>query len=1166
DTQEPRCYYVDRAVRRGPAVLAGQCVDELVTCERTCFVFAQYGGCREQARRAALAFADSVDCRPVVWELEARLYAHVDARVRQMSYMLAAPLQLTGSRLLRRCGALALDVSHAAWLLGARAVGGIESAQHSARMLDVCHAAGLEKQSVVQVLCDLVADDEGYAGAKHAALPAWLVAEHAEVREHVLAGIFEVAGQLITPTEDCPLAVDVSPASPRHADYSAERTNYACAIIRVPDRQIAEQLVVLARSLGIACVMDTGRVALAPSSALSAVLARVPSLRDTVKRPAEVVRLPVEYRFDVAPCGVEVALEDLRDEYTGCALGLDDCADDRFGANAQVVARFDEPLVGLVATTFGLCDQQSSDAGGVEELRALVASRLPSSLIRKIDEAAHGDERGVGAYVGLTLDDATDALFVLANNAIVHNSNVYIGFQVQLDLTGIFMHGKLPTLKISYVSLFRSHAWQKSHESLILDLCQVLDNELEPLQIETVQKEAIHPRKSYKMTSSAADITCFALYKWPVSTPSMLTDAADRMDAGTTQKYWLDVQLRWGDYDSHDIERYTRSKFLDYTTDSMSIYPSPTGLVIGVDLAYNIYSAYGNWIPGMKPLMQQALAKIMKASPALYVIRERIRKALQLFSSEPTESYLNSTNYAELFSHQTCWFVDDTNVYRVTVQKTFEGNLTCFPAADHQIMTEHGFWSLAQVQRHFATHSSLRIACYVDGHLEYHAITLADVTIDHADHDLVEIAGAGVAADVSLAPTSNHRMLLRVGVPKPCGTRHALEVHSAGSVYAQGQRDSAVDAQFVARFAEGEEATVGLAQLPFAEPLGLDTDDAVDAFLELYGLWLGCKSSSLDPLARSVVVARNVENDSGHAAYVDALVARIGARAGAALADDGRLCVLQDPAWWSYFAAEYSNDDKRDQHLWSWMWAGCLGKQRLRLVVTGLQRAAGSDAAGQLYTDSAEFRDELQRLLLHAGYSAVFAGESGAWVVSYTDDACVAEPTLNVAQNFRLVTQQPGTVWCVTVPSRGQYIMVRRVLAGDVSGHVEAASRPVVVGNTKPVNGAMTVLNPRTGQCFIKVIHSSVWAGQKRLGQLAKWKTAEETVALVRSLPVEEQPNQLIVSRKGMLDPLEVTMLDFPNITIRGSEMQLPLQALLKIEKIGDMILKATEPKMSLWS
>lgn len=71
----------------------------------------------------------------------------------------------------------------------------------------------------------------------------------------------------------------------------------------------------------------------------------------------------------------------------------------------------------------------------------------------------------------------------------------------------------------------------------------------------------------------------------------------------------------------------------------------------------------------MKPLMQQAMAKIMKANPALYVLRERIRKALQLYSSEPTEPYLSSQNYGELFSNQIIWFVDDTNVYRVTIHK-----------------------------------------------------------------------------------------------------------------------------------------------------------------------------------------------------------------------------------------------------------------------------------------------------------------------------------------------------------------------------------------------------------------------------------------------------------------------------------------------------------------
>jgi hypothetical protein len=60
-------------------------------------------------------------------------------------------------------------------------------------------------------------------------------------------------------------------------------------------------------------------------------------------------------------------------------------------------------------------------------------------------------------------------------------------------------------------------------------------------------------------------------------------------------------------------------------------------------------------------------------------MRQRICQALQLYSSEPTEPYLSAQNYGELFSNQIIWFVDDTNVYRVTIHKTFEGNLTTKP-------------------------------------------------------------------------------------------------------------------------------------------------------------------------------------------------------------------------------------------------------------------------------------------------------------------------------------------------------------------------------------------------------------------------------------------------------------------------------------------------------
>ena len=136
----------------------------------------------------------------------------------------------------------------------------------------------------------------------------------------------------------------------------------------------------------------------------------------------------------------------------------------------------------------------------------------------------------------------------------IHRANVYIGFQVQLDLTGVFMHGKLPTLKISLIQIFRAHLWQKIHESVraaaasprlppraplhpapaapvsvqvVVDLCQVFDGELDALQVESVQKETIHPRKSYKMNSSCADMLLFAAFKWPVARPSLLHDAKD---------------------------------------------------------------------------------------------------------------------------------------------------------------------------------------------------------------------------------------------------------------------------------------------------------------------------------------------------------------------------------------------------------------------------------------------------------------------------------------------------------------------------------------------------------------------------------------------------------------------------------------------------------------
>ena len=64
--------------------------------------------------------------------------------------------------------------------------------------------------------------------------------------------------------------------------------------------------------------------------------------------------------------------------------------------------------------------------------------------------------------------------------SIVHQSYInrtamctYVVFQFQLNLTGNIMDDKIPTLKISLIIVFRAHLWQKIHESIVMDICQV---------------------------------------------------------------------------------------------------------------------------------------------------------------------------------------------------------------------------------------------------------------------------------------------------------------------------------------------------------------------------------------------------------------------------------------------------------------------------------------------------------------------------------------------------------------------------------------------------------------------------------------------------------------------------------------------------------------------
>ena len=51
--------------------------------------------------------------------------------------------------------------------------------------------------------------------------------------------------------------------------------------------------------------------------------------------------------------------------------------------------------------------------------------------------------------------------------------------------------------------------------------------------------------------------------------------------------------MKWGDFDQYDIDTYSKFKFFEYSNDNNNLYPSKTRIIITIDLAYNIYSAYG---------------------------------------------------------------------------------------------------------------------------------------------------------------------------------------------------------------------------------------------------------------------------------------------------------------------------------------------------------------------------------------------------------------------------------------------------------------------------------------------------------------------------------------------------------------------------------------------
>ena len=248
----------------------------------------------------------------------------------------------------------------------------------------------------------------------------------------------------------------------------------------------------------------------------------------------------------------------------------------------------------------------------------------------------------------------------------------------------------------------------------------------------------------------------------------------------------------------------------------------------------------------------------------------------------------------------------------------------CFGETDHQLLTSRGFMFLREVEAHLAEHGTLEVATYVDGALSYHSITARDLTIAHVTNQrCVEMRSTSPHGHVSLAPTDNHRMYVRLGgteSPREGGTEWkgltspALAIHSAADVLAAGQADRSTVAQFVASFAKGAQLTAE--PLPFIDALDLRTDDEIDAFLELYGYWLG---DGWLVLGRAPCVCFGPVKESDWV-YLDGLLARLPVsfyRQEEPSEDGQRLFAIFSPAWVGVFGEEYHRKYAHGEDWWA---------------------------------------------------------------------------------------------------------------------------------------------------------------------------------------------------------------------------------------------------------
>jgi serine/threonine protein kinase len=334
-------------------------------------------------------------------------------------------------------------------------------------------------------------------------------------------------------------------------------------------------------------------------------------------------------------------------------------------------------------------------------------------------------------------------------------------------------------------------------------------------------------------------------------------------------------------------------------------------------------------------------------------------------------------------------------------------------AVDHQMLTNRGFLFLDQVlalvERDDAGSVTdwrgLRVANYDPATMQLVYDEPRTLIVSESD-ELVEFTSSSAASArdplVSVLTTPEHELFVLPASSKRSMTRDETQP----TLFAKLAAEKALAHEavhFLARAENGIDVSCGGAPLD-------------DAQLELYGRWL----------------------NGGAARRAD----------GALLLRDGLASTVIDDECIAPLC-------EAGVRLGEWCWS--LPAAGARAILRGLREGE------HIYTDDAEFRDQVVRLALHAGFTCAFdrvSSSSSMWRIVLAEASNVDRPLLRRSVDQVARVKNPHAdrrVWCFRMPRRadrrvldaagGGFVVMRRAALGDDGATIMHASRPTVQGN-----------------------------------------------------------------------------------------------------------------------